>query len=148
MNLAEREFSESDGLSMREVRCIRQNGPQLSVVSSDRELNLHRIAARMSIKFTAFRFLNCLQKNWALVRSINAQQGATDTAGTKVGRGLEAFIGSVTMVVFRAEAITKQILREQLPLSLGCPSVLQDILSERIDLVPVQGTNILKVYSA
>ena len=143
--IAERELGAGDSPPVRLVRCILRNGPQLTVISSDRELSLHRVAARMAFEFTASRFWDCLKRNFALLRSFNAQRAATGIADSKVNSGLEGFVGAIAMVVSRAEAITERVLREKLPRSLECPSVVPDILAERVDLVPAQGANILRV---
>ena len=143
--IAERELNGGDGLPLRAVRCICQNVPELTVISSNRELNLHRIAAKMAFEFTASRFLECVHGNLALVRSLNTQKAATHTVDSKVAPGLESFVNAISMVLFRTAVITEQILREKLPQSLESPSMLPDILHGRIDLVPALGANILRV---
>ena len=52
---------------------------------------------------------------------------------------------TITTVLIRAESIIEQILRVKLPPSQECTSMLQTILSQRVDLVPVNGLNILRV---
>ena len=63
----------------------------------------------------------------------------------KGGTGTTGFVSTNVMVVSRAEAIMEQLLREKLPRPMESRSALQDILGERIDLVPLRGANILKV---
>ena len=99
----------------------------------------------MGFEFSASRFVKLLQKNLAVVRSYYARAGARGAPDPKASRGLEGFLGTMGLVVSRAEAIMEQILREKLPRPMEAPAALRDILRERVDLVPTPGLNILKV---
>ena len=142
---AERILSLAGGLPLREMQCACRNGLPLTIISSDRELDLHRIGARMASASTASRFLDRLRTSLAVVRSYGTWQGPAGTAAFGADPGINSFLGATVMVVCRAEAIMEQVLREKLPQPTGSQLALREILCERVDLVPVPGVNVLRI---
>jgi hypothetical protein len=142
---AEREVSMTCGPPLREVLCLLRNKLELTVISSNPKLDLRRIAAKVAFEFSATRFLDRLEMSLALLRSSKAQSSASGDAEMEGGTAITDLVGGAMLVVMRAEAIMEQLLREKLPHPMESRSALQDILGERIDLVPAKGANILKV---
>lgn len=146
---AEHELSMADGLRLREMRCIRRNAPPLTIISSDRELDLCQVGARLAFEvfeFTVSRLLDHLDKSWAVVRSCNTQHDADGTTESKAGTRLDGFLSATALIVTRAEAMMEQILRGKLSRPMESHLALQAILCESVDLVPIPGANIMKVF--
>ena len=68
--LAERDVRLSNNLSVREIRRLNSSGAQASILSTDKRLDLSRIAAQMAARWSQENFLKYMREHYGLDRLI------------------------------------------------------------------------------
>jgi len=144
LQFAERDLPLTDGVRLREVRCLTNENRQIGVISSDRAIDLKPLAAGLIVEFIADRFQEYLGIHTALD---GICEGILDpkqhrAAASRSFRAFEPhdaikeFLNYIKLISFRAENMLAQIIRERVSQPDKAVQMLRDLLSSPADLVP------------
>ena len=150
LQFAERALPLADGVCFRELRCPMTDSRQIGVISSDRELDLKTIAGRLTVEFSAVRFLDYLRVHSALDglcedildptqdKAKAGNKAVTPRSFREFGphHAVREFLNAIKLISFRAENMLTRIIRERVSQPDKAVPMLQNLLSSPADLVP------------